>query len=60
MANGSPSGARLATAREAPSADLFETVAPVLRLTSPVIHKVLAGMNGAQLRVVVRHIRHLM
>jgi hypothetical protein len=32
----------------------------VLQVMSPIIRSVLAGTNAAQLRVIVRHIRHLM
>jgi hypothetical protein len=35
-------------------------VAGTLRVMSPVVRSVLAGMNAAQLHVIARHIRHLM
>jgi hypothetical protein len=35
-------------------------MAGALRLISPITRSILAGMNAAQLRVIVRHIRQLM
>jgi hypothetical protein len=35
-------------------------MAGALRVMSPVIRRILAGANTAQLRVIARHIRHLM
>ena len=35
-------------------------MAGALRIMSPVIRNILGGMNAAQLRIVVRHIRQLM
>jgi hypothetical protein len=35
-------------------------MAGALRMMSPVIRTILAGANATQLRVITRHIRHLM
>jgi hypothetical protein len=35
-------------------------MAGTLRMMSPVIHRILAGANATQMRVIARHISHLM
>jgi hypothetical protein len=35
-------------------------MAGTLRMMSPVIHSILGGANATQLRVIARHISHLM